>query len=307
MPLGQANKFSETSAVDYSRRFIPEHFSPLFYTPAYVELTEAQRLRYNQLHGCYCNEQIMFLERSVADPVLEALGQLRAAESIPVDLRTFLDEERRHTEMLRDLNRRCMPDLYNRSDFYFLKLPPGVESLLKTIAGHPRLFPLVIWLMLLEEERAVFFGREIMRVKVDLEPHFVSTHRIHLADEIEHVEWDREILAYLWPRIAQVLKTVNARLLKWIISEFFITPKRANWRVIEELARNFPSLGRRLPEMRRQLLSLGGNEQWTYSLHSAAVIPKTISALGQWSEFHGLASLLPDLGFANETKRDDGQ
>jgi hypothetical protein len=293
--LRQAHESPDTSSVDYSRHFIPEHFSPLFYTPVYAELTEEQRLRYNQLHGCYCNEQIMFLERSVADPVLGALVQSLPADSMNVELRTFIDEERRHTEMLRDLNRRCMPNLYSRSDFYFLTLPPGVEWLLKKIAGHPSLFPLVIWLMFLEEERAVFLGREMMRVKEDLEPHFVSTHRLHLADEIEHVEWDRQILAWLWPETAQALRTANAHLLRWIIGEFFVTPKRANGRVVEELTRHFPALRPRLPEMREQLLSLREHEKWNHFLHSVAVIPKTISDLGKWPEFDCMAGLFPDL------------
>jgi P-aminobenzoate N-oxygenase AurF len=295
----------ENSAVDYSRHFIPEPSSPLFYTAAYAELTEEQRLRYNQLHGCYCNEQIMFLERSVADPVLEALLQSPLAHAMAVELRTFLDEERQHTDMLRDLNRRCMPQLYSQSDFYFLALPRGVAWLLARVAGQPRFFPLFIWLMFLEEERAVFFGREIIRQKEELEPHFVSTHRLHLADEIEHVKWDQETLTWLWPRTAPALRTMNARLLRWIIGEFFTAPKRANLRVVEELVREFPDLRLRLPEMRNQLVSLRENEQWNRFLHSRTVIPKTISDFARWPEFDCLNDLFPD--FTRKSKNNDAQ
>lgn len=207
------------------------------------------------------------------------------------EIQTFIAEERRHSALLRDLNRCCMPELYVENDFYFLQLPQTFIALLKNIAAHPRLFPVTIWLMFLEEERAVFFGREIIRGD-DLEANFVATHRLHLADEVEHVEWDRRILAWLWPASASSLRTVNARLLRWIMHEFFITPKRANWRVVIELASHFPELAPRLPEMRRQLLALRDDRQWNDFLHSAAVIPKTLAELGRWSEFRELANLL---------------
>ena len=282
--------------MDYSRHFIPEHFSPLYYTASYAELTDEQRLRYNQFHGCYSNEQIMFLERSVADPVLRALLRSGLGHSMASELNTFLDEERRHTDMLRELNRLALPQFYERSDFYFIRLPQGVEAFLRRTASHPRLLPLFVWLMFLEEERAVFLGREILRKKADLEPRFVATHRAHLADEVEHVEWDREILAWLWPRTAACLRVINARLLAWIIGEFFSAPKRANLRVVEELAKEFPELRARLPEVRGQLVSLSHHEGWNLFLHGEAAIPKTLAGLGECPEFACLSKLIPGYG-----------
>ena len=172
------------AAVDYSKYFVPECFAPLSYTSVYEELTEPQRRRYNQLHGCYCNEQIMFLERCIADPVLDTLFRSAGNPTLAQQLKCFLEEEKRHTTMLAELNRLCFPHLYKQGQFYFLTVPPGLQTAVAWAAKHPSIFPLFVWLMLLEEERMVFFGREILQLKEDLEPHFVTMHRAHLADEI---------------------------------------------------------------------------------------------------------------------------
>ena len=56
--------------IDFSKYFIPEELTPLYFTPSYGKLTETQRLRYNQLTGLYFNEQIMFLERLLAQNII---------------------------------------------------------------------------------------------------------------------------------------------------------------------------------------------------------------------------------------------
>jgi hypothetical protein len=138
----------------------------------------------------------------------------------------------------------------------------------------------------------VFFGREILRCKEDLEPHFVAVHRAHLADEIGHVQWDEEILDWLWPETAVLLRRANAGLLRWLIGEFFVTPKRSNMRVIEELSREFPELKPQLEKMRGQLLALHDHPGWNLSLHSKVTVPKTIARLQANPEFVSLHEIL---------------
>lgn len=276
--------------VDYSKKFVPEGFTPLFYTPIYRELTDDQRRRYNQLHGCYCNEQIMFLEMAVARNVLGGLFLRKPSSPMALRLRSFLEEEKRHTIMLRELNRRCLPALYEKTDFYFLAVPGWLEILLSAATRRPFLFPFFVWLMLLEEERAVFFGREILRCKNDLEPHFVAVHRLHMADEVGHVQWDEEILDWLWPSAKPQVRKANAALLRWVIDEFFVTPKRANMRVVRELAREFPELDSRLGQIRRAFLALGSHREWNLALHSKTTAPKTLALLERWPEFSSLTA-----------------
>ncbi|HXG52525.1 MAG TPA: diiron oxygenase [candidate division Zixibacteria bacterium] len=264
--------------VDRSSCFVPEFLTPLFYTSIYRDLNEEQRLCYNQLHGCYCNEQIMFLERCLAEPALRSLSD-RLPGPLRGSLRTFLAEEKRHSRLFRRLNRRCFPELYRRRDFHFLALSPGWHRVVRAAARRPFFFSLVIWLMLLEEERAVAIGLEYLRGKDRLEPNFVALHRLHVGDEIGHVHWDQQILDVLWPQIPAWSRRLNAILLRWIVDEFLITPKRSNWRVVRELAVRFPELRFRLPEIRRALAAVGADPAWRDALHSGATIPRTLDRL----------------------------
>src|SRR3954467_11462286 len=59
--------------IDTTRLFIAEEFTPLFHTPEYGDLADAVRLRYNQLHALYFNEQVAFFEQEMLSPALLAL------------------------------------------------------------------------------------------------------------------------------------------------------------------------------------------------------------------------------------------
>ncbi|HWP57525.1 MAG TPA: diiron oxygenase [Candidatus Acidoferrales bacterium] len=279
-------------AIDFTRYFVPEAFTPLFYTPLYAELTPEQRRRYNQLHGCYCNEQIMFFEKFIAENVLSGVGRARGLEAMRPELSVFLNEERRHARMFRDWNLRCLPHLYGRNEFYFVVMPAGLKVVLDWSTKRPWFFALFVWLMLLQEERAVFLGREVLRRKDELEPHFVALQRAHLADEIDHVEWDQEILAAIWGSASAGARRILAALFCRMLEEFMITPKRSNLRVIAELANEFAELKTRFEGMRRALLALECSRDWNLSLYSRATVPKTFALFDRWPEFAPLSRVL---------------
>src|SRR5438045_2876207 len=81
------------------------------------------------------------------------------------------------------------------------------------IAAQPRLFPLFLWLALLQEERSLYYSKRCLARSAELEPQFVATHRAHLADEVGHVERDEELLDWLWPQVGPLLRFINVRLL----------------------------------------------------------------------------------------------
>lgn len=290
----------EDSPVDHRMRFIPERFTPLFYTASYRQLTAAQRLRYNQLHALYFNEQIMFFETALGRGILDALlrprrhrraSPARRAELAPrlVEiLLRFRDEERAHTEMFRRLNRRCAPGLYSRRDFHFVRVPAAWRASLGWALARPALFPMFFWLMLLQEERSLYYSRGYLRHRGAIAPCFVQAHRRHLADEVWHVRWDEELIETLWGRAHPRLRAANARLFAWLLEEFFGAPKRAQLRVLAELGREFPPLRERLPELRRQLLALAGNEEYRRSLYSREIVPLTFARLEGWPELRRL-------------------
>jgi hypothetical protein len=278
----------EATSVDYRKPFIPDRFTPLSYTQSYQELTEEQKLRYNQLHGLYFNEQIMFFEATMGQTVLEALQREPWPFVLSERLRQLREEERQHTEMFRQLNRLGAPHIYARCDFHFVQVPKLWKGVSKWAPRHPLYFPLFVWLMLLQEERSLYYSREFIRQRGLLEPHFVETQQRHMADEAKHVRLDEAMIDVLWTHAAPSLRKINARLFAWMLREFFNTPRRAQLRVVEELVREFPALRPRRREMRRQMLALSQDAEYQTSLYSRSIVPRTFSRFDEWPEFKTL-------------------
>ncbi|HEX3716965.1 MAG TPA: diiron oxygenase [Verrucomicrobiae bacterium] len=276
-----------TDAVDFSRLFMPEILTPLYHTSAYRSLTDRQRLRYNQLNALYFNEQIMFFEKALARNVLGYFQHHPLPAELKLGLRQFALEEERHTAMFLELNRRCSSS-YQRRDFYFIRIPPAGANILEFMSNRPLWFPLLLWLMHLQEERALFFGRVFLRFQDELEPNFVSVQRRHLADEVGHVRWDERLLAEIWPKTGIVLRHVNVRMLIWMIDEYFSVPKRSSARVVEALIEEFEELRPKAYELRRQLGELGSNAEYRRLLYSVDTVPNSLAKFDLWPEFKSL-------------------
>lgn len=275
---------SSVETVDFSRPFMPEMLTPLYHTPAYRSLTDRQRLRYNQLNALYFNEQIMFFEKALARNVLGYFQRHALPEELKSGLRRFALEEEIHTSMFLELNRRCS-DLYREQDFYFIKIPPPGVKVLEFMSNHPRWFPLLLWLMHLQEERALFFGRVFLRFQDELEPSFVGVQRQHLADEVGHVRWDEQLIAEVWPKTSFLLRRVNVRMLVWMIDEYFSVPKRSSLRVVHALIQEFEDLQSRVDELCCQLSALGSNAEYRRLLYSQDTIPNSLAKFDAWPEF----------------------
>ena len=275
--------------VDPARFFIPAELTPLFHAPVYRELTEAQRLRYNQLHALYFNEQIQYFETALGRPILTALLREPWPDRLAAGLRQFHDEELQHTEMFRRLNRLAAPHLYQDGDLRFVRVPAFWTAVMRWAVDHPLSMPLFLWLMLLQEERSLHYSKIYLRHQAPLDPLFVETHRLHLMDEAKHVRWDEELLDELWQRASPPLRALNARLFAWMLEEFFGAPKRAQLRVVEELAREMPDLRGSLPEMRRQLLALARDETFRKTLYSREIVPRTFARFDECPELRGLS------------------
>lgn len=288
-----ANAPVPRNRVDFGRHFIPEVLTPLFFTPVYRELEACHRRRYNQLQALYFNEQIVFLERLIDQAIMPAL--LRAAW--PGDLRGKLqnlwDDERRHSEMFRRLNRTCAPELYAGRDSCFIRVPRPWMRLLHWTARHPRAFPLYLWLMLLMEERSLYYSGQYLRAKETLEPNFVAVYRAHLLDEASHVRWDQELIDRWWPTLPRAVRTFNARLLAWMLSEFFSAPRRGQLSVVRRLVHECPELQPRLPEIERQLLALGSDERYHFSIYSRDITPRCFAHFDEWPELRALERVMP--------------
>lgn len=279
------------AGIDFTRPFIAEEFTPLFHTREYRALPAAARLRYNQLHALYFNEQVAFFEQEMLGPALLALQRGELPARLASGVATFFAEEQRHTAMFRTLNRRCAPELYAGGAYQFIRVARLWRAMLGEISRRPHIFPLLVWLALLQEERSLHYSKGCLEHEAELEPHFVATHRAHLADEVGHIGWDEELLDWLWPQVGRAMRFVNTRLLGWMLGEFFLLPKRSGLRVVEQLAREFLQLDS--TSLYRGLRELGTNPAYLRTLYSRDITPRTFARFDTHPEFALLARTLP--------------
>src|SRR5687768_14075088 len=120
--------------IDATRFFIAEEFTPLFHTPAYAVLPHKVRLRYNQLHGFYFNEQVTFFEQEMLSPALRALARAKLPQLLVEGVREFYRDEQRHTASFRALNRQCAPEFYAHRDYFFVGISPASRAVVRTIS-----------------------------------------------------------------------------------------------------------------------------------------------------------------------------
>lgn len=277
-------------AIDSARLFIAEKFTPLFHTGVYPSLSAAARLRYNQLHALYFNEQVAFFEQEMLSPALHALMQ-NAPPHLARGLQTFYDEEQRHTARFRELNSRRAPELYAERDYFFVRIGRPWMKMMRAIADRPHRFPLLIWLALLQEERSLFYSKGCLESAAELDVEFVATHRAHLADEVGHVGWDEELLDWLWPRAGAVTRCMNVRLFSWMLGEFFLLPKRSGRRVVEQLVREHPELD--ASALAAGMHRLANDPAYLRTLYSREITPRTFARFDAHPEFALLAQTLP--------------
>jgi hypothetical protein len=283
----------ERKPIDFTRRFIPQFITPLAYTRIYDELSDRQKLRYNQLYASNFHEQFMSLEKVLIEHLLQPLTYRFRGEKLAAHLIDFRNEEIKHTAMFHDLHVRCEPQLYSNHDFYFLRMPKPLRWALHQVGKRAAMFPFCLWLTIIEEERTIFYSKLYLEESDELEPDYVATHRIHLADEVGHVRRDKELLEQLWPDRSRLWRDTNARIFSTILHEYFNVPKRGGWRVVQELVKEFPELDYHVPEIRSQLRALETNEDFLRTLYTREMVPHTFALFDQWPEFRFLEKVLP--------------
>lgn len=286
--------------IDFSRRFIPERLTPLFHTHVYAQLSDVQSMRYNQLHASYFNEQTIFFESAMAQHILRSFVTLKLPDGLANGLRTFIAEEAEHSNMFRELNRQCLPEIYAKGDFHFINVSLFPSVCLQQWVKRANWFPFFLWVLLIQEERALFCAKEFLSETDGLEPHFVATQRRHLADEVGHIQWDEELLDWIWPRIGKTWRDINAYLFGWMMGEYFTTPKRSGLRVVSELLKEFPALQSLWPELRNQMLQLSHNQEFNLLSYSRTVTPKAFARFDQWPEFRSLSKVLHGYCFPSD-------
>jgi type IV secretory pathway TrbD component len=281
--------------IDRTRWFFCETLTPLYYTPVYRDLDPRHRRRYNQLMGMLSNELILLLESRFLDLTLRALvpAAKDADPDLAVALQRFRDDERRHADGWRRLNRLSEPAWYADADRRLAHVPGLAAGLLSFVARHPVAMPVVLWMQLVQEERSVEISRRCLRMEPwRLEPRYAAAYRAHLADEIRHVRLDWHLIERCYAKRSRPVRRMTAAVFAALVRAFFLAPTGSTRRVIDELLAEFPELKPLRPRIARELRALAHDAGYHEMMYSRRSTPIAFALFDRFPEFHRMRHVL---------------
>ncbi len=278
---------SQHLSIDWSCPFAPERITPLAYVPLYSTLTPQERLRYNQLFALYLNEKTAYMEEELSH-FIRQVSRLPRARHLKQNLLALLQDEERHAADFKTLNRLASPELYGETSRRFVRPGKLVSSLTHGMATFPTLFPLLLWIILLQEERSVYHSHLFVQERERLEPSFVAIHEHHSQDEAAHVSVDEALLEILWEGAPKPIRILNGHLLAGVFREFLYYPKRAAVEVVKIAFAAHP----RLDEMVRQVLALKDNHDFLITIYNRTTNPKTLALMDRFPELSPVAEVM---------------
>ncbi len=306
MPVERINRHAEEHGlaisrlrldrpIDRSRLFTCPSLAPLAHASVFAALSPAQQLRYNQLVGLLQNELICFFEQEVGASVLSALLRLsgrisdRTSTGLVTALGRFLEEERQHTQAFRRLNQLAERQWYETTDYHILPSRKLFLAALRRITSQPTLAPMVLWIMLLMEERSLMMSKRYAAMDPEsIEPQFLAVYRAHAEDEVRHVQLDWHLLERFYQSQPAWLRRLNARLLETLLVGLFLKPKLSNVRLVDLLVAEFPDLRPMRPGLVQAARGLGENPGYRQMMYSAEATPISRALFDSLPEFAGL-------------------
>ena len=297
----QRMRAPEGAAIDFTRPFVPEDYTQLYYTPLYRSLHREHRLRYNQLFGIRINEYIMMLEADLVERLLEPLRRhpgVASDATLVACLDTMIEEERHHFRCFLALNRLCRPELFGDRERFFSVLPWPVRTLFGAVGRVAGRLSFALWYLMAMEESSTALARDMGRRPVTetlgpLEPTFAAVHRDHMRDEARHLQIDGILVDRCLAGAGRATRLFNARLFKSLLGTV-TRPTRAGSgvKVIRQLVREMPELSWHEERMIAALLALKDDRAFQTSLFNRAAMPLTFGVFDRASELQDLGAAM---------------
>lgn len=284
------------AVIDSALRFVPEQLTPLYYTEIYSRsLAERHRIRYNQLFALYLNELAVLFETRLTRAYASLLSQSFISVSLKEQIRQYLADEDRHWRMFNNLNRQAAPELYEHRIFCFVQLSRAASLGINFFNHFSSVLPLNLILIYMGEERTLYYVDCFEKNSEQLDSRFESVHKIHLEDEVRHLDLDQQVLTLVWERLSPQLRRVNAKLVQYCLREFFTLPKRSGIKIVERLMLEFPELEPMRVELINEMFESARSSSFSRTLFDNSVIPNTIAFFARYQEFRILGEVIPGL------------
>lgn len=272
--------------VDRSRYFLSPMVTPLAYTGAYAGWNEERRRRSNQLTAMAFNEGIAFFERAFSGSLVAVRNRLAESDELGAALDLFLADEARHAAAWDALNRAAEPRYYGgKENRPLVPVSPRIGRAIVGLAGRPRLFPVVFWVMLALEEHSLHMTRCCLgRGREAIDPAFREAYREHARDEARHVQVDLRLIERFYAPLPRPLRWMNGVLLRTLLHGVLLAPGRRARAVLARLVEEQPELAVERPRIERELSQLGRDRGYLAMMYSPRATPLFWQHLGRFPE-----------------------
>lgn len=237
------------SGPDRNKLWIAEDLTPLAETEIYGDLTDEQKLGYNQYYALEMSEQFIWLESFAIIPPLQGLlkGDI-PNPALRILLRSFIVDEENHLATVWQLLRLARHDLYPRNEFCFFKPPAMIGWMAATASRLPRL--LSGWALFAGslEEQTIPISRSYKEAGDSVDPLFANIFTLHSLDEARHCKLDSLIAEWLIAPQAAVPKWINGKVLATLYKAYHDTGWGCDAPICQLIA-DFPQLKDRESDM----------------------------------------------------------
>ena len=228
---------------DPDRFWVPECLVPLWGTPAYGDLTDEQRLRYNQYFALELAERFIWLEeRFIIAGYAALLRGPVPSPALRILFESFIADEQGHTASFRRLLKLARPDMYDDGIESHFCVPPRRLYLLTALAARlPRLLSGWVLLSGAIEETTLLISRSYKETGDDADPLFARVHTLHAQDEARHCVIDTLVAEWLIGGQRGWAKRANATVFDLMFQAYY-DPGWGYDRPIRRLVADFPDL-----------------------------------------------------------------
>lgn len=144
--------------------------------------------------------------------------------------------------MFEQLNQAAAPDFY-RTSAYFISTQANQLGLhlLSLVSRWPHVFAVWVWFAVYFEERTIFYSKQYLKkgprplCKV-----FTEVHRLHMLEEVEHVQLDEILVSEFYQPLGFFKKQLCSFMFKKVIQSFS-APRRTSMIIAKLLKQEFPN------------------------------------------------------------------
>lgn len=299
--------------VSHDDFWFPEYLTPWYYLNSYYQMDLVLRRRYNQLYALCVNELFSILEKELLVPILTILEKrYRDNPLLSQAIHWFCEEEAKHAEMFLLLNKLTEPRYYTSpyksgsneprynsnpglsipksnpsSTPYFLaqKASPLSLKWVEWMRTHPDWLSVWLWISVYFEEKTIIYSKAYLKKdQRHLCPVFREVHRLHLLEEIYHVELDEVIIERFYKEKGLINRKVAATLFKSLLKRYS-SPMRMSKAIAKVLIQENKENQRKVQNCLAELPSLKYNKEYQDLYLGEKAAPKTWKLMRSYPEF----------------------